>query len=420
MTLGNDLRVLADQADALETEKNTLVQTVIDRDEAIAILQQQLADCEGTPPPPDPEPWPTGGVVVQPGTSIASVVNANPAGTMFRLAAGTHNWTGSLPLNGGNKYIADNPANKPKIVGPGPGGAPFANATHGGIWLKGLDISNFGPANTTEGGAMINKADGTTNSAGVNWLIEDCNIGNTNNTGIRWGAGWVINRTRIHDCGRYAVHGGGLTGTKKLLNSEWVHIGYVASDNNRGGSKFAITSGIEVDGLWTHDIRGSGIWFDIKNENGKLDNVIAEDCTRMGINFEVSYGPFVVNNPVMRRCGADKKTSEGADWPIPGGMQLSMTPDVTITNPLVEDCRNGITIIQWQHPQVIGTIGSLDASRCGNENIIINGGTITNIAEFSAGLAGTRPAGTRPTGNIHYNNVTFDTNANFRSALHIA
>lgn len=415
--LGDTFRAGASEVDRIEAELAAAVVSGSAQATEIEALKAALADCQEVPPPPDS--WPTGGILIVPGQDANTAINAQPAGTMFRFAAGIHGFFQPLALKGGNTYLADDPENLPKLVGSGPGGFPFAHATVSNITLKGLDVGFFGPANTTEGGSMVNKADGSGNAAGVNWLIEDCVIGDTNNGIIRWGPGWTVNRCVLHDGGRYALHGGGMSGVKKLTDCEFRHIGYVATDNNRGGTKFAVTSGVEIDGLWTHDIRGSGLWFDIKNENGKLSNVLAEDCTRMGINLEVSYGPFEIVNPIMRRCGADKKSSEGPDWPIPGGMQLSMTPDVTVTNPLVEDCRNGITVIQWNHPQILGTIGTLDASKCGNENIIINGGKITGIAEWDAGLAGTRPAGTRPTQNIHWNGVEFDADAKFRSALHI-
>jgi hypothetical protein len=415
--LGDTFRAGALEVDRIEAELAAAVASNSAQASEIEALKQALADCQGVPPPPDD--WPTGGVLIRPEDNLGVAVSANPAGTMFRFMPGIYGFSQPLPLKGGNTYIADDPSNLPKLVGSGPAGFPFAHATVGNVTLKGLDVSFFGPANTTEGGSMVNKADGSGNAAGVNWLIEDCVLGDTNNGIVRWGSGWTINRTVFHDGGRYALHGGGMQGVKLLKDCEWRHIGYVASDNNRGGSKFAVTSGIVIDGLWVHDIRGSGVWFDIKNENGKIANVLAEDCTRMGINLEVSYGPFVIENPIMRRCGSDKKSSEGADWPIPGGMQLSMTPDVTVTNPLVEDCRNGITVIQWNHPQILGTIGTLDASKCGNENIVINGGKITRCAEWEAGLAGNRPAGTRPTKNVHWNDVTFDSDAKFRSALHI-
>lgn len=409
MSLGDDLRSAASRADQLEADGLLKDQTILTLGNANADLERRLAECQGSD-------WPTGGIVVDPGVNLNSVVDQYPSGTLFRLTAGVHNFSASLTLKGGNSYIADNPNNRPKLIGGGPGAFPFATASAGGITLKGLDISNFGPANTTEGAGMINRSD---QDPGNDWLIEDCSIGDTNNVGIRWGPGWTINRTKIHDCGRFAMSGGGMNGTKTLRASEWVHCGFLASDSNRGGCKFSVTKGVDIDDLWTHDHRGPGLWLDIKNESAKLNRVMAEDCTRMGMFLEVSYGPIEVTNLTARRCGSDKKSSEGAEWPVPAGLLISMTPDVTVTNPLIEDCRNGITVIQWAHPQVLGTIGSLDKSRVGNENIMVSGGRITGIQEYAAGLAGTRLAGTRLTRNVRWENVQFDSDARFRSALTI-
>lgn len=363
------------------------------------------------------ESWPQGGVFLPPGADVNAFINANPAGTMFRFGTGQHNMTTSLAVKANNYYIGDTPANKPAIVGPGKAGnVPFVNATVPGVTLKGLDVLNFGKSGTTEGAASIHFADG---GAGTNWLIEDCWLGMTDNVIMRWGPGWTVRRTKFYDGGRYAVHGGTKTGLKLMEDCEWVHCGWVQTSNNRGGCKFSFTSGITVKRTWIHDIRGNGLWWDIANENGYAEDVTVEDCTRNGFNMEVCYGPFTFLRPIARRCGATKFGSEGPDWPIPGGVQCSMTPDITIIDPLVEDCRNGITVIQWAHPQIVNPPGGNEPSLCGNQNIIINGGTITNIDEWAAGLAGEEQAVTRDTGNIHYNNVMFDPNANFRSALHI-
>lgn len=363
------------------------------------------------------EPWPTGGVLIPAGGNVNQIVNARPAGTLFRLGVGVHPFTGSIAQKGGNKYISDFPpaAGKPsRLVGAGTGASPFCLVTTPGLQFKGLDISNFGPADSSEGGAMLHSGVGGTGA-----LVEDCNIGLTNNTVVRWGSGWVVRRTRMYDGGRYAMSGGGNLGVKTLQDCEWFHCGWTADGSDRGGNKFSLTTGVVIDGLWTHGHWGNGLWLDIQNMAGTIDRLVSEDNGKSGLFLEVSYGPFTVNSPIIRRCGANK-SGQPADWPVPAGILISMTPDVAVNNPVVEDCRNGISIIQWDHPQIIGTKGNLDESRCGNENVIVTGGRVTRSLEYDGGLAGTRPAGTRPTRNVHYNGVQWDADARFRGPLHVA
>ena len=63
-----------------------------------------------------------------------------------------------------------------------------------------------------------------------------------------------------------------------------------------GGSKFVRTLGLIVQHVNTHDNHGSGLWFDIDNDDVYCGYNTVEDNTAGGIWYEISYTGQIVHN----------------------------------------------------------------------------------------------------------------------------
>lgn len=423
MSLSDSLAALQTQAVILEGALVEAGLAAAAKDVEIASLKVALADCQGTPDPdpdPDPDPipgpQPPDGHYVALGDDVNKAINSHPAGSTFVFEPGERKLSEPLARKAGNRYWSDGAM----FVGPGAGGVPFLPLTAGlnGLVLQGIGAKYFGPANADQGAGMIDFQGGT------NLLLEDCDFGFSNRSVVSGHGSWDMVRTYVHHGGKYSVQGAfGL-----IEDCEWSHSGRKdipgvapwTSSNDKGGSKFVLSDGLRVIRLYTHDHGWTGFWCDIQNENIYLEDVRSEDNVRHGISIEVSYGPATIIRPRVKRCGteAGKKSGE-TDVPVPAGILISMSPDVTVIDPQVEDCYNGIMVRQWNHPQVIGTVGNADRSKLGVENISIEGGFVKNSKQFDAGVHGPHIAGTRPTRNIHWNDVDFDVDAKFTSALHV-
>lgn len=370
----------------------------------------------GPPPPPPPAPWPpSNAVLVTPSSNLDTLVSVNPAGTTFAIDGGVYNRQALLPVKGGNRYIG-NPTNRPIFRGTGINGSAFMAPSVAGGVMENVIAEYFGPYNTTEGGAMVHGLGG-----GSGWTLTNCEFRWTANTIVNWASGWTMDRCYLHHSGRYAMAGGGLSGTKRFTNGEWSHIRLPgiaglpqSSDTNSGGCKFAITANIILDTIYVHDIGWNGIWFDIKNENFQINNARIEDVDRSGIFCEVSYGPAWIRNPYIRRSCRVLRSAEAPEYPAPAAILISSTPDVTITNVDIADSWHGVTAIEWAHPQILGTIGTLDATRVGLENLMVDGGTITRIDKWAAGKLLNKQAQTRPGCPTTWQNINFDPGAQFR------
>lgn len=425
-----------------------LASLTLERDKALGERDKALADLatclEGEPEPePEPEPTPipipvplpipgpqpSDGHYVSLTDDINKAINSHGENAVYVLEPGTSNLASPIVAKKGITLWSD-PKVKRYFKGPGAGGVPFVRVSANGMTFRGIKASYFGPANTDQGAGMVDFANGT------DLLLEDCDFGYTNRCGISGHGTWVYRRTYVHHVAKLGFQ----AAAKLIANCELSHNGRIdigtmtngavtpwnPGDQDKGGTKFVKSKGMrivtEVPGLpslFTHHNGGTGLWWDIQNEDVYAEYVLSEDNARHGISMEVSYGSFEIVKPICRRNGTIKRSGE-TTTPVPAGILVSMTPDVEVIDGVVEDCYNGMIVRQWAHPQVMGLIGDATKSRLGVENVIFRGGKVTRSRQFDGGVHGPHVSGTRPTRNIHYNDVQFDTDAAYCGPRHIA
>lgn len=388
------------------------------------------------PPPVVIEDFPIGAIHVNNNTELANAVAANPAGTIFALHG---QYSGQLPVKNGNQYWGDpDPALRTRFVGPGPTviGGHFYKGNNSGVLLKHLTITRYGPDVSNHDGSVIQAHTGV---SAPTWTLDDVEISHSRQNLLRWTDGWTVRNSYFHHAGAFGMCGGG-GGALKLCEDTLVthcgitHDGITAiSSSDRGMSKFAITKNVTFRRLEVHTCY-MGLWFDIANETMVIEDYYGHDIERVGLDIEVSYGPCTILRPRLINVGTRPDGGELANnWALPPAILITLTPDVTITDMFVSGADQGAISHQWAHPQISNNppYAPIDRSRLGCENVIFNGGIVTNITNFtparatngtnsySAGQTGGQQPGVRPTRNVHWNNVAFDANAKFVSSLHI-
>ena len=79
-----------------------------------------------------------------------------------------------------------------------------------------------------------------------------------------------------------------------------------------GGDKVCLSRGVVIEGSRFEDNQGSGIWFDIGNEECTVKNCLIADNDDAGIFYEISYGLHAHDNVIVGNGFADTPGSWGA------------------------------------------------------------------------------------------------------------
>lgn len=407
---------------------------------------------ESVPPPPDPVPLPPPppppppGDVVEPipGNAIhidtqaeldAAVASA-PAGSNFALHG---QFSRFVPKDGNGYWGNPDPNLRTRFIGSGPSvvGQPFYRGNHRDIKLRYLSIKNYGPDENNHNGSVIRASHGV---SAPGWDLYDVEVSHTKQNLVRWNDGWKVRSCRFHHAGALGICGGGRGAEKLMVDSETYYCGVThdgitaIGTSDRGSSKFALTSNTRILRHRDHHCH-TGLWFDLGNEKVHIEDYYFHDIERPGLDIEVSYGPFLIIRPRGERIGTKPRNDELTNnWALPPAIIITMTPDVTVIDPMIDGADQGIISHQWNHPQLSGTL--LDKSRLGCENVIVKASApgkawVRNVTNFtparrtngthsySAGQTGSQQPGLRPTRNVRWEGLDFDADAKFRSSLHI-
>ncbi len=275
-----------------------------------------------------------GAVELRPGDDVASIVDGAPSGTTFLLTTGVYTAVSIRP--------------KADMVFQGEPGAifqgqgkPYAfSSGASGVTVRGLVIEGYQPA---EKEAAIHPEGGATN-----WTVENNEIRENGEVGIKANDGWRIANNYIHHNGRYGVTGSG-SGIAIVRNE----ISYNSTDYGAtgasGGTKFVHTTGLVLQGNYVHHNYGNGLWVDINNVTPLIEGnrVVANE--RNGIFIEISCGGIIRNNDVEGN-GTKPKLENWMGGS--SGILVSMTPDVEVYGNIVTGNDKGIGAVHWDHDNV--------------------------------------------------------------------
>jgi parallel beta-helix repeat protein len=350
-----------------------------------------LAACEasGTLKPADADP-PTvsssrhrasslgveGGVAVFPGQSIQAAVNANPAGTSFLIKAGVHRRQTVLP-KAGNQFIGE-----PGAIMDGEKVVQYAFRSSGGnpnnVTIRGIRVTRYAPPLQL---AMIEGAFyGNAGELTSGWVVENCEIDNSTNVGIKPGSNWIVRNNNIHHNGRLGLGSGGSNTLIEWNEIAWNWLPGVADPVvEAGGSKFSRTMGLTLRNNYVHDNRGPGLWLDIDNDGFLIEGNRIED-NGTGIEIEISYGGIIRNNIIKRSGRASWGFGSAIGIEASGGRGIEVVGNAIEMGPRAFDGGVGNGIILMQQNRGTGGLGPrLTQNVSVHDNSVTYSGTGTPI-----------------------------------------
>ncbi len=277
-------------------------------------------------------------VTLVPGRSLQAAVDANPAGTTFRLRAGVYHGQSVVPKDG-DRFVGD-----PGAVLTGDDRTTYAfwrgdRAYPRHVVLSHLVIEHYRPP--VQAGAVLA---GTNNpgASAAGWTVSDCEIRYNATGGIRLGDRMQVLRNYVHHNGQT-----GITGIGDDVLIEGNEIAYNNSARaydwqwEAGGAKFVLTNRLVVRGNYAHHNVGPGLWTDIDARNTLYENNRVEDNAGPGIMHEISWAAVIRNN-TARRNGFD---APALPWVHGAGILVQNSRGVEVSGNTVEDNYNGITAI---------------------------------------------------------------------------
>jgi hypothetical protein len=177
--------------------------------------------------------------------------------------------------------------------------------------------------------------------AGDHDLMEDCVVEQMNGSGAAFqGQQIVVRRCVFRDNGQM---GFGAKRAHHLLFTDCLVENNNTKSFNRGweagGDKIVLTRDATFEQSRFVRNRGSGIWFDIGNENCVVDQCLIADNEDAGIFCEISYGLHAHDNVII---GNGLALTMGG-WGAQGGICLSSSPNCVLERNLILGNREGLS-----------------------------------------------------------------------------
>jgi hypothetical protein len=170
-------------------------------------------------------------------------------------------------------------------------------------------------------------------------VVEDCVFESMNSEGATFAAeGLVVRRCIFQNNGQLGFHA---SRAHNLLFSECI-----VRDNNvkgfsrgweAGGDKLVYCRGAVLERSQFVANRGSGIWFDVGNENCVVRNCLIADNEDAGIFYEISYGLHAHDNVIVGNGFGETPGS----WGAASAISLSSSPNCVIERNLMVGNREG-------------------------------------------------------------------------------
>lgn len=174
---------------------------------------------------------------------------------------------------------------------------------------------------------------------GVGGVIEDCVFERTNSVGASFRAPkQTVRRCTFQDNGQMGF--GASTAHDSVLDNIIVRNNNVKNFGRgweAGGDKIVLTRGMIIQNSQFVDNRGTGIWFDIGNEDCIVRNCLLANNEDTGIFYEISYGLQLRDN-VIAGNGWARYPGWWGGW---SGASLSSSPGAVVERNLFVGNREG-------------------------------------------------------------------------------
>ncbi len=193
---------------------------------------------------------------------------------------------------------------------------------------------------------------------GAHDSVLDCTFEDANSSGASFVAPDIeVVRCIFQDNGQL---GFGAAGAHRLHM-----VGCLTQNNNvknfsrgweAGGDKIVLSRDVVIEGSQFLRNRGTGIWFDIGNENAQIRNCLVADNEDAGIAYEISFGLHAHDNIFAGNGLADSPGS----WGWNGGITVSSSPGCVIERNLFVGNKEGFQFREAGRttPRIDGAAGA--------------------------------------------------------------
>lgn len=309
---------------------------------------------------PGPATAPAGAVIVDPAVDgdVAAKNVANPPGTMFWLAPGTHtlgrNEFGQIIPKDGNTYLG---APGAVLDGRGINGSAFTQQAKN-VTIRHLTIQGF-VAQPDQGVVNHDSGDG--------WVIEHNTIQHNSGAGMMAGARQQVRGNCLRNNGQYGMNAyqAGNTITGLVVEGNEI-VGNNTGDWERrspgcgctGGVKLWAVNRADIRNNWVHDNRSAGLWADNNNNDLLVEGNVIEANDGEAIFLEQTYNTVVRNNTIRNNTWVTGRefAHRGDNFPV-AAIYLSesggeprvpaRTSVIEITGNVLENNWSGITL--WEN-----------------------------------------------------------------------
>jgi hypothetical protein len=268
---------------------------------------------------------PGGGVSFNSASNIQTLINANPANTIFVASAtGTYTNFRNLSITAKHpRFYFPGVASSYSITG---AGSTFGFDGKGGIEVRGGTWTGYGVQGVAPGYATPIHCDGGPS------VVEDAvltgnQVGVLMHGDVTSGVGATVSHCTMSNNFRYACAGGG--SSSGILTSHILE--YCILDNSNTGGRAHLTSPedynpggdasatkfLYVDGMiarynWVKNTYGFGLWWDTAAYNLSVHDNVFENNTLADIFLEVVYGGCVIEHNYCNNNGLADPTSNPA------------------------------------------------------------------------------------------------------------
>lgn len=264
-------------------------------------------------------------------------------------------------------YIGDNPSGR-TVETSVTAGAIVGNSPN--VTITGLIVEKY--ANLAQHGAIDNRYNNS-DAGGDNWVISGNEVRLNHGVGIKVGKNARVERNNIHHNGQLGV---GAVGSGSLFEgNEIAYNGDIPYevDWERGATKFAETTNVQLINNYVHHNYGPGLWADLNCKDMLFaDNTIVGN-SKAGIYYEISYDAVIRDNYLEGNGLAFDP------WLWGGGIVISSSPNVEIYGNTVVNNGDGIGAVEQDRSSDPARYGPLQI-----RNLYVHDNNVT----MSQGLTG--------------------------------
>lgn len=264
-------------------------------------------------------------------------------------------------------YIGQNPSGK-TIETSITSGAVYGNSPN--VTITGLIVEKY--ANPAQHGAIDNRYNNS-DAGADNWVISNNEVRLNHGVGIKVGKNARVEGNNVHHNGQLGV---GAIGSGSVFDgNEIAHNGQIPFyvDWERGGTKFAETTNIQLINNYVHHNDGPGLWADLNAKDMLFANNTIIGNTKAGIYYEISYDAVIRDNYLEGNgLGFDP-------WLWGGGIVISSSPNVQIYGNTLVNNGDGIGAVEQDRSRDPARFGPLVIA-----NLHVHHNTVT----MSQGLSG--------------------------------